>query len=200
MKLYVKDGRLRFDYEFQSDIKHLYENGGAYDFMGMIASRRHYPFPHKDRWWEYPHEDIYSQLKRHIEHCKKIGVNITPEAQAYIDDLKAKAEADKLKRERAEADLEALRETAKAKAKWALIRKHGCKGCSNLKRCEDDYYCAATKELLEEKEVARQSGVMPYYGGMCYPYLLAPYPSDTCPFKADGELTEQEKEAIRVWN
>lgn len=190
MKLYVKDGRLRFDYEYQSDIKHLHENGGDYDFMGMIASRRQYPFPHKDRWWKYPHEDIYSQLKQHIEHCKKIGVNITPEAQAYIDDLKAKAEADKQKRERAEADLEALRETAKAKAKWSLIRKHGCKGCAMLRQTEDDYVCKHTGDILPIENKPQ------YYEGVYYLFNYEPFPCEGCKYKYEegsDELAETDK-------
>ena len=194
MKLYMKDGRLRFDYEYQSDIKRLYENGGDYDFMNMISSRRQYPFPHKTRWWEYPHEDIYSQLERHIEHCKKIGVTITSEAQAYIDDLKAKAEADTARREADEARQKALYESAKAKREWQRRCTNGCRGCANLRYDAGMPWCKATHHILEDKNIADMKKADSYDDeGVFHLFNFEPFPDEGCPLRTEP-MTEEEKE------
>ena len=182
MKLYVKDGRLRFDYEFgQTDIF----TDGDFDFTYVGKGQREYVPSHINyKGLRYPYEMDWAVLSAYVELCKGKGVTITPEAQRYIDEFKIKAEADTARRESDEAERAARRLREEKAARWKLIQKHGCRGCAMLRQTEDDYVCKHTGDILPIENKPQ------YYEGVYYLFNYEPFPCEGCKYKYEEESDE----------
>lgn len=64
-------------------------------------------------------------------------------------------------------------------AQWEKLCKSGCGSCKNLCRLNDDFFCAASGDLLEEKN--RPAIV----NGIYHVVNFAAFPSESCPFNID---------------
>lgn len=194
MKLYMKDGRLRFDYEFeQSNI--FTDNDFDFTYLGK-GIREYIPFHVGDKSCIYPYEEDWAVLGTCVRICRDKGVTITPEAQAYIDEFRAKAEADIERHEEDKARQKALLESAKAKQEWQRRCKNGCRGCAYLRYDTDMPWCKASHHILEEKNIADMKKADSYDNdGVFHILNFEPFPDDGCPFKTEP-LTEEEKAAI----
>ena len=62
---------------------------------------------------------------------------------------------------------------------WQKLCKDGCGSCKNLRRWNDDYFCAASSDLLEEKNCPA------IVNGIYHVVNFAAFPSESCPFNID---------------
>lgn len=63
--------------------------------------------------------------------------------------------------------------------KWQRLCKNGCGSCKNLRRWNDDHFCAASGDLLEEKNCPA------IVNGIYHVVNFAAFPSESCPFNID---------------
>lgn len=192
MKLYTKDGRLRFDYEHQQTDIFV---GGDFDFSYIGHGQREYiPYYSSLKDEPYPYERDWAVLKACVEVCKAQGVEITPDAQTYIDDFKAKGEADAAKHEEAAARYKAQKELVERKKKWLLCVNNGCKYCPNLRYDTDMPWCKATHHKLEEKNAADIKKLNSVVDGVYHIFMWIPFPDDNCPFKTEPLTADEMRE------
>lgn len=176
MKLYEKDGKLFFDYEgTRSDLFTF----GTYGFKHIGNGLRVF-VPTSDA------QDDITQLSLLLDVCKYEDITVTDGAKAAYE--KMKQEAEEL-RQRLLKEREAERERQERKARWELIQKYGCKGCSELRRWNDDHVCAYTKKILDERNIAETRGMYAACaGGVYHPFAIAPYPCEGCKHEFKEEL------------
>ncbi len=62
---------------------------------------------------------------------------------------------------------------------WQRLCKNGCGSCKNLRRWNDDHFCAASGDLLEEKNCPA------IVNGIYHVVNFAAFPSESCPFNKD---------------
>lgn len=176
MKLYEKDGKLFFDYEgTRSDMFTFSTFGFKYLGDGLRVFE-----PTGDL--DEDSDQLYLLLSR----CEIEDIEVTDGVRKAYEELKQRA--DEAQAKRAE-EWKAKREREERKARWALIQKHGCKGCDELRRWNDDHICAYTKKILEEKNIAKQCGMYAACaGGVYHPFAIAPYPCEGCKHEFKEEL------------
>ena len=176
MKLYLKDGKVMFDYEGEiSDIFSF----NACGFKLLPGGVREF-VPTGDV------NDDYDQLSLALLCCENDNVEIDKAVVDYVDVLKAGHE--KFLAERL-AERERQQAIEKAKKKWEHLNTYGCGMCSDLKRWNDDHICAYTKKVLEEKSISKTAGkAAAAFNGVFYACAIAPYPCEGCKFEFKEEL------------
>lgn len=70
-------------------------------------------------------------------------------------------------------------EESRKRQHWELLCKYGCGSCKKLRMDGDDHRCAASGDLLEDKNVPK------YIGTVHYLFNYEAFPSDNCPFKVN---------------
>ena len=198
MRLYEKNGKLYFDYENAEE--NIFENEDYYFFYKGRGIREY------DRWFvkfgvDYPYEADWKKLGEFVELCEAKGVTITPSAQKYIAEFKAKAEAEKAEHEAYMVAQRALVRSASAKKEWASKQKNGCSSypcCPNLYYDLDVPKCRCGGNPAE-KNIATN----PKYRHACFHgevnniFVFKAFPGDTCPLRTDEPMTEEEVQALK---
>lgn len=124
-------------------------------------------------------EDIdfnYRVFTAVIDGAKFFGVEVEDEVKKLYEDLQNEI---KLLNAERNARLVAEREVERKKERWRLLQKHGCKGCSSLRKTpfDDEWECAESGDDLPTKQCPE------FLGNTCYIFLFNPFPTDKCPQK-----------------
>ena len=176
MKLYVKDGKIFFDYEGEHSDVFSYN---AFGFRLRADGLREF-VPTGDL------KDDFDQLSLAVITCESYNVNIDGAVVAHVNELKS--EYDKYLAER-KAELERQQVLEKMKAHWEYIQKFGCGKCNELRRWNDDHVCLCAGKVVEEKCIAETVGRgAAVKNGVFYPFAVAPYPCEGCKFEYKEEL------------
>ncbi len=181
MKLYIEKGELMFDYsdvDVNADLnkktsryrQFLRESPCAWEPVGKSLMR-----------WKYEPYGAwttgYGEAK-HYEHVLSSCYYLAKrtefvEVAKDVEELLQKTAVQCKQLYEAELAKEQERERAE---KWQSVCNHGCGGCSNLRRCNDDYFCTASGDLLPEKN---KSGVV---RGEYRLFNYVAFPSENCAF------------------
>lgn len=111
------------------------------------------------------------RLETLLGHAQKFGIYV---GQSVFDKLKAL----KILLEKYPKPSSAQQPKPK-QTQWQKLCKNGCGSCKNLRRRNDDCFCAASGDLLEE----RNSPAV--VNGVYHVVNFAAFPSEGCPFNTD---------------
>ncbi len=111
------------------------------------------------------------RLETLLENAQKYGISVDQSVSNKLNALKTW-----LKEHPKSAVDQSLQSDDK---KWQRLCKSGCGSCKNLRRWNDDHFCAASGDLLEEKN--RPAIV----NGIYHVVNFAAFPSESCPFNTD---------------
>lgn len=198
MRLYEKNGKLYFDYENAEE--NIFEDEDYFFFYKGRGIREYVP------WFsqfnvDYPHEADWVKLGEFAELCKAKGVTITPSAQKYIAEFRAKAEAEKAEHDAHKAAQRALIKRASAKKEWASKQKNGC---SAYPCCPNLYYEGDVPKCKCDGNPAEKNvGTDPKYMYACFNdglstlFAFKAFPGNTCPLRTDEPMTEEENAALK---
>lgn len=114
-------------------------------------------------------------IEKIIRYAEEFGVEVDEAVYERLNALKETAEAQRLQ-EIAE------REERERRELWQRKCTHGCGRCKYRRRVIDDHYCAASGDLLDEKQV-NESYQPKYIEGKHYFNYYEPFPSENCIYK-----------------
>lgn len=107
-------------------------------------------------------------IERLLENAQKHGISV---GQSVFDRLEA------MKNRLNEICPPIVAQPIKANVlQWQRLCKNGCGTCKSLRRWNDDHFCAASGDLLEEKN---RPGIV---NGLYHIVNFEPFPSENCPF------------------
>lgn len=107
-------------------------------------------------------------LERLLEKAKKFGIFV---GQSVFDRLESmKSRLSEI------CPPIAVQPTPQDEKRWKMLCKNGCGSCKNLRRWDDDHFCATSGDLLEEDNC---SGIV---NGVYHIVNFVPFPSESCPF------------------
>lgn len=117
----------------------------------------------------YPFIEICN-IERLIDCAIKFGVVVDDAVYERVNALRAALEEQRLRevKEREEREKREL---------WQRKCEHGCGICKYRRRVMDDHYCAASGDLLNDKNVPK------CYNGVHYMFNYEPFPSENCVYK-----------------
>lgn len=204
MKLYEKNGKLYFDYEHaEKDIfkRQNYHFNSDYGFEYKGKGIREFSTYGIDVGWAYAHEQLWETLNAALELFNANGVILTPSAQKYIAEFKAKAEAEKAEHEAYKAKQRALIKSASAKAEWAKKQKNGCSAypcCPNLFYDLDAPKCKCGGNPIDKRIGTDPKNIYScFYDGVHNLFVSKAFPGDTCPLRTDEPMTKEEEQALK---
>ena len=172
MKLYVKDGKVMFDYEGEQSDMFTYDSFG---FRYLGKGKREFTETGD------PNDD-WQQLSAAVQRCEYAPVDIDEEIYTFMAEYKRKRDefiAECMARRKAEEEVRRRTE------EWELRKRRGCRGCSEL-RCvgADDYICRHTGAELDIEN-------KPGYCGMVYVlFNYEPRPCEGCKYEVKEEGNE----------
>lgn len=181
MKLYIQDEELLFDYSDVDTQAQLNKATAEYQaFLRESECRWEGTLKHAVKRLSFRSRDEYSALENAYEHRRLVGnaycaalrlslIEISESVKPFLQQLEEKC-----------AELKQIEEAKRAERermeRWKKVCKYGCDRCANKRRWEDDYICAASGDVLPEKNMPGNLGAT---------YMLfnfVPFPTENCPF------------------
>lgn len=184
MKLYVEEGELLLDYSDVNFGERLDKvQNEYYDFLRSCSCRwertlkpkiKRIAFQRNDRDELYDLSELRSLTGNAYYAARRLKfIDISDTVKRFMDELDERIHV-------LTEQLEAKRLEEKRKKRWKDVCKFGCGGCGNLRRCEDDYICGASGELLPERNIPGNVGAV--YRIFNY----VPFPTDSCPLNVEN--------------
>lgn len=182
MKLYAENGTVYFDYTDVDTEAGL--DGKAIDYrrfmretmfwddteLKQVVRLAYHPF---EGATEYGNEQKLSgMLGKCRVQAKYNSIEIDESFTEFIEQNRKRCEE-------LRAVEVAKEEAARAKREWEDKCKYGCGRCEYKRRCEDDYVCAASGDILPEENKPCD------YGKVHYLFNSVAFPTDSCPFNID---------------
>lgn len=181
MKIYLKNKRIVCSTE---EMNRGFWREAEYDlFAGGVTYIQRYamiePVGHEYETAHAACVDLFT-LDKILRLAGMYGIEVDEAVIRYRDTLRASFE-------KLYAEEKAAQEKEKRREKWETKCRSGCYPCENLCYNVDAPFCAATVELLEEKNEPC------YRNGTYYLFSFVAYPTQGCPYnpeKSKGGETE----------
>lgn len=183
MKLYIQDEDVLFDYSDVDVNAQLNKATMEYDaFLRKSECKWERTLKPAVKRLSFRPREEYSAFENVYEHKRLVGnayyaarwmsyIQISEDFKLFLEQLEKTCTELKEIEEAKRAEQERL-------ALWKRVCKYGCGGCANKQRWEDDFICAASGDVLPEKNEPCDVGKM----HMLFNYIS--FPTENCPFNS----------------
>ena len=186
MKLYLENGELMFDYSDVDVNANMDKMASRYRQFLRESPCEWEPAGQSLMRWKYePYGAWASEYgeAKHYEHilsgCYYLAKRLEfVEVSKEVEELMQKTAVRCKELYEAEVAKEQERERT---AKWDELCKNGCTGCKNLCRCNDDYFCTASGDLLPEEN---KPGIV---RGEHHLFNYVAFPTENCAFNINKQ-------------